>query len=149
MCKHDWPKSDRSSVKQHQQDANNESFGDIPNACPPVISSEQYGRDDDQGIPVTQVRPEQMMRAAAEYNFLAIRNQGQAEGIVDNFMPPVQFGVGPEHRCGQRGINGPPNPTTQIVVNEDDADNPGDGFPTSYPQVLPPEGNNPCGRNTG
>ena len=23
MCKHDWPKGDRSSVKQHQQDAHN------------------------------------------------------------------------------------------------------------------------------
>jgi len=23
MCKHDWPKGDRSSVKQHQQDAYN------------------------------------------------------------------------------------------------------------------------------
>lgn len=100
-----------------------------------------------KAYPSPKYAPEQMMRAAAEYNFLAIGNQGQAEGIVDNFKPPVQFGVGSEHRCGQRGIDGPPDPTTQIMVNENDADNPEGGFPTRNPQVLPLVSDISCGRN--
>ena len=90
-----------------------------------------------------------MTRTAAEHDFLAIGNKCEAEDHVGDMQPTVRFRVAPEYRCRQCRIKGAPDPTTYIMVKEDDADNPAGGFQIRRSESLPLEGDNSAGWNSG
>jgi len=64
-----------------------------------MIGTEQYWRDDNQGIAVIQVNLEQVTRTAAEHDLLAVGNKREAEDHVDDMQPAVRFRVASEYCC--------------------------------------------------
>jgi len=89
-----------------------------------MIRSEQEWRGENHCRAVTQVGLEYMPRASAEYDFLAVSNEGNAEHNIGPVEPAGRLRVGPKQCCRQQTIDGPSDPAADIMISEDDGCDP-------------------------
>jgi hypothetical protein len=133
-----------SELFEHHEQCETDRFGQqrfVLCVDPVLAAHDRLGRMRAQGLLAPRLARAQHVQAHPRNDrrqpsaqVLDAARAGAAEpqpGFLDGVVRRAPRAIA---RCG------PPEPTTQIVVNEYDADNPKGGFPTRNSEALPPEG---------